>query len=70
MDELDLMGDAEFFSTEFRLLGEQLTHVDADAADAVIAARCTASPRTAAEVEHSAPDSRRSAAPRMASFQV
>lgn len=25
MDELDLVGDAEFFSTEFRLLGEQLS---------------------------------------------
>jgi hypothetical protein len=37
MDELDLMGDPEFFSTEFRLLGEQLAHVDADADDAVIA---------------------------------
>ena len=27
MDELDLIGDAEFFSAEFRLLGEQLAHV-------------------------------------------
>ena len=54
MDELDLMGDAEFFSTEFRLLGEQLAHVDAGADDAVIA--CPGAqhlPRTAAEVEHS-----------------
>jgi len=56
MDELDLIGDAEFFSTEFRLLGEQLAHVDADADDAVIA--CPGAqhlPRTAAEVEHSGP---------------
>src|SRR5512136_3153477 len=56
MDELDLIGDAELFSTEFRLLGEQLAHVDADADDAVIA--CPGAqhlPRTAAEVEHSGP---------------
>ena len=56
MDELDLIGDAEFFSTEFRLLGEQLAHVDAGADDAVIA--CPGAqhlPRTAAEVEHSGP---------------
>jgi len=69
MDELDLIGDAEFFSTVFRLLGEQLAHVDADADDAVVA--CPGAqhlPRTAAEVEHSGPDSRRSAAPRVASF--
>src|SRR5512138_3869234 len=56
MDELDLIGDAEFISTAFRLLGEQLAHVDADADDAVIA--CPGAqhlPRTAAEVEHSGP---------------
>ena len=56
MDELDLIGDAEFFSTEFRLLGEQPAHVDAGAGDAVIA--CPGAqhlPRTAAEVEHSGP---------------
>ena len=69
MDELDLIGDAEFYSTEFRLLGEQLAHVDAGADDTVIA--CPGAqhlPRTATEVEHWAPDSRRSAAPRVASF--
>jgi hypothetical protein len=69
MDELDLIGDAEFFSAEFRLLGEQLAHVDAGADDSVIA--CPGAqhlPRTAAEVEHSGPVSRRSAAPRVASF--
>ena len=56
MDELDLVGDAEFYSTEFRLLREQLAHVDAGADDAVIA--CPGAqhlPRTAAEVEHSGP---------------
>ena len=56
MDKLDLIGDAEFYSTEFRLLGEQLAHVDASADDAVIA--CPGAqhfPRTAAEVEHSGP---------------
>ena len=50
------MGDAEFFSTKFRLLGEQLAHVDADANDTVIA--CPGAqhfPRAAAEVEHSGP---------------
>ncbi len=56
MDELDLIGDAEFYSTEFRLLGEQPAHVDAGADNAVIA--CPGAqhlPRTAAEVEHSGP---------------
>src|SRR5512139_3180792 len=56
MDELDLIGDTEFFSAEFRLLGEQLAHVDAGAHDSVIArpgAQHLA--RTAAEVEHSGP---------------
>src|SRR5512136_2473213 len=33
MDKLDLIGDAEFFSTKFRLLGIQLAHVDAGADD-------------------------------------
>ncbi len=56
MDERDLMGDAEFFSTELRLLGEQLAHVDAGADDAVIASPGAQHlPRTAAEVEHSVP---------------
>src|SRR5512139_3338276 len=53
MDELDLIGDTEFFSAEFRLLGEQLAHVDAGADDSVIA--CPGAqhlPRTATEVEH------------------
>src|SRR5512147_745979 len=56
MDELDLIGDAEFFSAEFRLLGEQLAHADAGADTSVIA--CPGAqhlPRTAAEVEHSGP---------------
>jgi hypothetical protein len=51
-----LIGDAEFYSTEFRLLGEQLAHVDAGADEAVIV--CPGAqhlPRTAAEVEHSGP---------------
>ena len=56
MNELDLMGDAELFSTESRLLGEQLAHVDAGADDAVIARPGAQHlPRTAAEVEHSIP---------------
>ena len=56
MDELDSIGDAEFFSTQFRLLGEQLAHIDAGADDTVIA--CPGAqhlPRTAAQVEHSGP---------------
>ena len=53
MDELDLMSDAEFFRTAFRLLGEQPAHVDAGADDSVIACpRAQHLPRTAAEVEH------------------
>src|SRR5512137_2733094 len=56
MDELDLIGDAEFFRAEFRLLGEQLAHVDAGADDSVIASPGAQHlPRTAAEVEHSGP---------------
>ena len=54
MDELDMISDAEFFSTEFRLLGKQLAHVDAGADDAVVP--CPSAqhlPRTAAEVNHS-----------------
>ena len=53
MDEGDLIGDAEFSSAAFRLLGEQLAQVDANAGDAVIA--CPGAqhlPGTAAEVEH------------------
>ncbi len=56
MDKLDLIGDAEFYSTKFRLLGEQLAHVDTGADDAVSACPGTQHlPRTAAEVEHSGP---------------
>jgi hypothetical protein len=56
MDEPDLIGDAEFYSTEFRLLDKQLAHVEAGADDAVIACPGTQHlPRTAAEVEHSGP---------------
>src|SRR5574340_522392 len=56
MDELDPIGDAEFFGTESCLLGEQLAHVDAGAGDAVIACPGTQHlPRTAAEVEHAGP---------------
>ena len=56
MDELDLIGNSEFFSTESRLLGEQLAHVDAGADDSVIARPGAQHlPRTAAEVEHSGP---------------
>ena len=56
MNELDLIGDAEFFGAEFRLLREQLAHVDAGADDAVIACpNAQHLPRTAAEVEHSNP---------------
>jgi len=56
MDELDLIGHAEFFSADFRLLGEQLAHVNASADDSVIA--CPGAqhlPGTAAEVKHSGP---------------
>ena len=51
-----MIGDAEFHSTAFRLLGEQRTHVDAGADDAVIA--CPGAqhlPGTAAKVEDSGP---------------
>ena len=37
MDELDSISNAEFYSTVFRLFGEQLAHIDAGADDAVIA---------------------------------
>ncbi len=51
---IDLIGNSEFFSTESRLIGEQLAHVDAGADDAVIARPGAQHlPRTAAEVEHS-----------------
>src|SRR5512137_2329219 len=56
VDELDPIGDSEFFSAEFRLLGEQLAHVDANADDSVIP--CPGAQhlaRTAAEVEHTNP---------------
>ena len=56
VDELDPIGNSEFFSAEFRLPGEQLAHVDADADDSVIA--CPGAQhlaRTAAEVEHTSP---------------
>jgi hypothetical protein len=56
VDELDSIGDIEFFSAEFRLLGEQLALVDAGATDSVIA--CPGAQhlaRTAAEVEHTGP---------------
>mgnify|MGYP000899718311 CR=1 FL=1 len=56
MDELDSIGNAKLYGTAFRLLGEQLAHVDTGADDAVIACPGTKHlPRTAAEVEHSAP---------------
>jgi len=56
MDERDLIGYAEFFSAEFRLLGEQRAHVDTGANDAVIASPGAQHlPRTAAEVEHPGP---------------
>ncbi len=56
MDERDLIGDAEFFSPEFRLFGEQLAHVDAGTDDAVIP--CPGAQhlsRTAAKVKHACP---------------
>lgn len=56
VDELDPVGDTEFFSPAFRLLGEQLAQVDARADDAVIA--CPGAQhlaRTATEVEHPGP---------------
>ena len=56
MDEPDLPGDAEFFGTAFRLLGEQPAQVDAGADDAVIPRPGTQHlPRTAAEVEYPVP---------------
>jgi len=58
MDELDLIGDTQFLSVRISqlLARDQRAHVDAGADDSVIAVpRCTASPRTAAEVEYSGP---------------
>ena len=56
MDELDLIGDAKFFSPEIRLLDVQLAHVDARADDAVITfTGAQPLPRTAAEVEDPGP---------------
>ena len=56
MDELDLVGYAKFFRTQFRLCGKQLAHIDADAGDAVIASPGAQHlARTAAQVEHSVP---------------
>ncbi len=56
VDELDSVGDTEFFSAAFRLLGEQLAHVDTGANDSVIA--CPGAQhlaRAAAEVEDTGP---------------
>src|SRR4030042_5083902 len=56
VDELDLAGNTEFFSAAFRLLGEQLAHVDTSANDSVIA--CPGAQhlaRAAAEVEDTGP---------------
>ena len=54
MDELDLIGHAQFFGTKSSLLTEQLAHVDTDANDTVITCPCTQHlSRTAAEIKHS-----------------
>ena len=56
VDELDSVSDAEFFSAEFRLLGEQPAHVDTGANDSQIA--CPGAQhlaRTAAKIEHTGP---------------
>jgi len=37
MDEFDLMSNAKFFSSKFRLLGKQLAHINAGTDDTVIA---------------------------------
>ena len=56
MNEADLIGDAQFCSTRYRLLGEQRAQVDAGAGDAVIARPGAQHlPRTAAQVEHPGP---------------
>ena len=71
MDELDLIGDTEFLSPAFRLLGEQLAHVDAGADDSVIA--CPGAQhlaRTAAQVEHSGPRFQTQRAQEVAAFRV
>ena len=66
MDEIDFIGDAEFFSAEFRLFGEQLAHVDAGAEDAVIT--CpevhSTSPEPLPRSSTRAPSCRRNASPR------
>jgi hypothetical protein len=56
MDKLNLIGDFEFFSAEFRLLGEQQAHIDTDTGDSVIACPGTQHlAGTAAEVEYTGP---------------
>jgi hypothetical protein len=56
MDKPDLIGDAEFHGTEFRLPGEQQALVDAGADDSAMAGSGVQNlPRTAAEVKHSGP---------------
>ncbi|MPM94923.1 hypothetical protein SDC9_142072 [bioreactor metagenome] len=56
MDELDSISDPKLFSAEFRLLGEQLAHVNTGASDSEIArpgAQHLA--RTAAQIKHPRP---------------
>jgi hypothetical protein len=56
VDELDVAGNAEFFSAALRLIGEQLAHVDTSANNSVIA--CPGAQhlaRAAAEVEDAGP---------------
>jgi len=56
VDELDSIGDAEFYGAESRLFGEPLALVDAGADHTVVARpRAQHLPRTAAGVEHSDP---------------
>src|SRR5690606_25526674 len=53
VDELQSIGDPELFGTQFRLVGEQLAHVDTSAANPVVA--CPSAQhlaRTAAEVQN------------------
>jgi len=51
MDERNSISNAEFYSSQFRLLGEQRAHVDASAGNAVIASPGAKHlPRTAAKI--------------------
>jgi hypothetical protein len=69
VDELDSVGDIEFFCAAFRLLGEQLAHVDTGAMIPKSRAQVhNISPEPLPRSRTRVPGSRRNASPRVASF--